>query len=112
VLVPSWEEPFGRSIVEAMAAATAVAATAVGGPAEIVEDGRTGLLLGPRRPDLWAEALGELLAQPARLAEVGRLRRVQARRRFGVERHVAAVRAVYEAVLSGERVRAGAGAVR
>ncbi|MGH2804504.1 MAG: glycosyltransferase family 4 protein, partial [Thermoleophilaceae bacterium] len=53
LLVPSWEEPFGRSVIESMAMGIPVAATSVGGPAEIVRDGCDGLLLPPRDPPAW-----------------------------------------------------------
>ena len=45
LLLPSWEEPFGRALIEAMALDVPVIATSVGGPAEILDDGREGLLL-------------------------------------------------------------------
>ena len=64
LLAPSWEEPFGRTIVEAMAIGTPVIATAVGGPAEIVEDGVSGRLVRPRDPAALAAAALELLASP------------------------------------------------
>ena len=65
LLVPSWREAFGRIVVEGMAMGVAVVATESGGPAEIVHPGE-GLLLPPRRPDLWAEALLPLVADPGR----------------------------------------------
>ena len=99
LLAPSWEEPFGRSIIEAMAAGVAVLATAVGGPPEIIEDGRSGLLLAPRNPRLWAEAIARLLDEPARLAAIAAAGREQARRRFGVGQHVEAIAAVYRELL-------------
>jgi L-malate glycosyltransferase len=109
LLAPSWEEPFGRSIVEAMAAGVTVVATDVGGPVEIVADGATGLLLAPRRPEAWAAAIEPLLAEPGRAAAMGARGRELARERFGIERHAAAVGAVYEAVASREgRCRTGA----
>lgn len=95
LLAPSWEEPFGRSIVEAMAAGVPVAATAVGGPAEIIDDGRTGLLLPPRQPERWAAAIEPLLAQPEALAGLGRRGRDEARRRFAIERHIGEVLGLY-----------------
>lgn len=64
-------EPFGQVVVEAMACGLAVVASADGGPAEIVEDGRTGVLVPPGRDDLLADALASLLATPGRIDELG-----------------------------------------
>jgi len=99
VLVPSWEEPFGRAVIEAMAMGVPVIATDVGGPAEIIRDGIDGLLLPPRRPEVWAEAVRSLSAEPERRTEMGRRGREQAVARFGVERHVEAVLDAYERAL-------------
>jgi glycosyltransferase involved in cell wall biosynthesis len=99
VLVPSWEEPFGRVVIEAMAIGVPVIATAVGGPSEIIDDGVDGLLLPPRRPEPWVAATRSLLAQPERLRDLGRRGHETAAARFGVERHVEAVLEAYEAVL-------------
>lgn len=48
-------------LIEALAAGCAVVATDVGGVREVVEDGRTGLLVPPGRPDALAAALRRLL---------------------------------------------------
>ncbi len=95
-LLPSWEEPFGRSLIEAMAMECAVVATNVGGPREIVGDG-AGFLLPPRRPRLWADVVDDLVMDPARreaLAKAG-TRRAEA---FSVDRHVEALLDVYTTV--------------
>ncbi|HEY1508493.1 MAG TPA: glycosyltransferase [Solirubrobacteraceae bacterium] len=52
--------------LECFANGTPLVATAVGGLTEIVDDGRTGLLVPPRRPDLLAGAITELIRDPAR----------------------------------------------
>jgi glycosyltransferase involved in cell wall biosynthesis len=101
VLVPSWEEPFGRSVVEAMAMETPVVATSVGGPAEIVTDGVDGVLLLPRQPERWGEVLEALLEAPDRLRAMGRAGRRTAVARFGRETHVEAVLAAYREALAG-----------
>jgi glycogen synthase len=77
---PSVYEPFGLINLEAMACETAVVASAVGGIVEVVEDGRTGILVPPSRPDALAEAVTRVLADPARAREMGRAgrRRVEA----------------------------------
>jgi L-malate glycosyltransferase len=102
LLVPSWEEPFGRSVIEAMAMETPVIATTVGGPGEIISDGVDGLLLPPRQPERWAAAARELLDAPARLRAMGMAGRRTALARFGRETHVQAVLAAYREVLGGE----------
>jgi glycosyltransferase involved in cell wall biosynthesis len=99
VLVPSWEEPFGLAVIEAMAMAVPVLATEVGGPAEIISDGEDGLLLPPHQHERWAEAIRSLIARPERLAEIGRGGRAKAAARFGVERHVESVLEAYELAL-------------
>jgi L-malate glycosyltransferase len=100
LLVPSWQEPFGRAVIEAMAAGVPVVATDVGGPPEILAERACGLLLPPRQPPVWAAAIDDLLRDPARLTAMGERGRAEARRRFGLERHVAATLAVYESVLA------------
>jgi len=78
---PSVYEPFGIINLEAMACRTPVVASAVGGILEVVDDGRTGLLVPPARPDDLAAAIRRVLDDPAfgrALGEAGR-RRVEER---------------------------------
>ncbi len=55
---------------ECMASRTPLVATAVGGLPDVVEHGKTGLLVAPRRPDLLAAALVSLLQDPDRRARM------------------------------------------
>lgn len=64
-LFPSWGEPFGLAVVEAMALETAVIATDAGGPVEYIRHGVDGLLLPPHDVSRWAVALDRLLADAA-----------------------------------------------
>ena len=78
---PSVYEPFGLINLEAMACGTPVVASAVGGILEVVEDGRTGLLVPPGNADALATALRRVLDDrdlAARLGQAGR-RRVEER---------------------------------
>ena len=62
-------------LLEAMAVGVPVVATTVSGIPEVVTDGETGRLVLPQRPDLLADALAQLLTDPAartRLGEAGR----------------------------------------
>ncbi len=103
VIAPSWQEPFGRSVAEAMAMSVPVVATARGGPAEVIEDGRTGMLLEPREPALWAQAIADLLDSPERLAELARGGLRRARESLGVADHMAELGALYERLLAGNQ---------
>ena len=55
-LLPSVNEPFGRAIVESMAIGTAPLVSDVGSGPELVDDGVSGRLLPPDRPELWVDA--------------------------------------------------------
>jgi L-malate glycosyltransferase len=104
LLAPSTEEPFGRALIEAMALGVPVLATNVGGPAEIVQDGREGYLLAPRDPAAWARAIRGIADSADRGAALGRAGRRRVRQEFTAEHHAAAMLAVYERAI----VRAGA----
>ncbi len=79
---PSVYEPFGLINLEAMACETAVVASAVGGILEVVEDGVTGLLVPPARPDELAAALRGVLADPEQARAMGRAGRRRVEERF------------------------------
>jgi glycosyltransferase involved in cell wall biosynthesis len=77
VAMPSLKEGLGVAALEAMAAARPVVASHVGGLAEVVADGESGLLVVPGDPVSLAAALASLAADPAtrrRLGEAGRAR--------------------------------------
>jgi glycosyltransferase involved in cell wall biosynthesis len=107
VLAPSWEEPFGRSIVEAMAAAVPVLATDIGGPPEILGPGDDGpgMVLPPKQPKAWAERIRALLRNPDQLSEMGRAGAHTAREHFGIERHAKEVLCLYEELTSARNRR-------
>ncbi len=102
-LVPSWEEPFGRVVIEAMALGVPVVATDRGGPPEILASGG-GVLASPRDARAWADAVTRLLDDATLRARLGAEGRREARARYGLERFVARVLEGYD-VAWAERVR-------
>lgn len=78
---PSRTEGLSNAILEAMGEGLPVAAARVGGNPEIVEDGVTGLLVPPDRPDLLARALGTLLEDAGLRERMGRAGLLSVRRR-------------------------------
>ena len=87
-----FDEPFGLSVVEAMAAGTPVIAFARGSMTELVDDGVTGFAV---------RGVDEAVAAVGRAAALDRSAiRAVAERRFGVERMVDEYLAVYEQVLA------------
>ncbi len=89
-VVPStWAESFGLTVVEGMAAGTAVIASAVGGIPELMRDGESGLLVPPGNPEALAAALRRLLDNDSLRVQLGRRARQEAHARFGIERTAA-----------------------
>jgi glycosyltransferase involved in cell wall biosynthesis len=74
-------EPFGIVILEGMARGAAVVAVDSGGPAEIIEDGRTGMLAPSGQPEALADALEPLLVSSSLREQMGHA----ARERFTEE---------------------------
>ena len=87
-----FDEPFGLSVVEAMACGTPVIAFRRGSMPELIEHGVTGFLV---------DTPEEAVAAIGRLDTIDRARcRTRARSRFGVERMTAEYIALYERMLS------------
>jgi glycosyltransferase involved in cell wall biosynthesis len=96
----SHEEPFGRSVLEAMACQVPVVATRVGGVPEVVDDGVTGTLVPARDPQALADAVWALAGDAGRRQRMGVAGRERATRLFGVPAHVEQIVKLYESVLA------------
>ena len=112
---PSVYEPLGIVNLEAMACGTPVVASSVGGIPEVVDDGRTGLLVPyeARHPEDFesglTQAVNRVLDDPAEAARMGAAGRQRAVREFGwdqvARRTSRAVRGPAQAGVTGTAVR-------
>ncbi|HTY18438.1 MAG TPA: glycosyltransferase family 4 protein [Myxococcota bacterium] len=98
-VVPSFFEGFGFPASEAMACGLPVVANAAGALPEVVgSDGRAGRLVPPRDPRALAAAIAELLADPDRLAAMGRAARARVQATFRWDDAAAQLVEVFEEV--------------
>lgn len=100
VLASVAPEPFGRVLIEAMAAGKPVVATDAGAVREIVDDGVQGLLVPPEDVSALASAIIHILTRPDLAAAMGHAGRARARDRFNEQQYVDGVQAVYRELLS------------
>lgn len=98
-VIASYSEGTTTTALEAQSCGVPVVATRVGAVHEVVEDGVTGLLIPPARPDALAAATLALLEDPARRAELGRAGRAHAVERFSAEISADVHARAYEAAL-------------
>jgi glycosyltransferase involved in cell wall biosynthesis len=99
-VVPSFFEGFGFPASEAMACGLAVVANGAGALPEVIgSDGSAGRLVPPRNPRAMAAAIGELLADPIALAEMGRRARQRVQSAFRWEVAAAELIRVFEDTL-------------
>ena len=100
VVQASRQDALPLTIVEAMAAGVPAVVSDAGGLPELVQDGVTGLVVpaGEIRP--LEKALGELLENPQKRAEMGRAARQRYERVFTVERFASETLQVYRELLA------------
>lgn len=100
IAVPSrWYENFPYAVLEAQAAGRAVVASSVGGIPEQIASGIDGVLVPPDDPDALANAVGGLLDDPVRAAEMGAAARSRVARTLRPADHLASVLGVYRSLL-------------
>lgn len=96
VVLPSFTEALPTSLIEAAACGRAAVATEVGGVAEVVDDGKSGLLVRPRDADGLAQAVLTVLGDQARRSEMERHARATAVERFDMVAWAHNLRELYE----------------
>ena len=84
----TWTEAFGLTVAEAMAGARPVVASRIGALPELIEHGRSGLLVPPGDDSALAAALQQLLESPSLRRELGANARRRAADLFDIDRCV------------------------
>jgi len=100
VLPSKRPEPFGLALLDAMAHGLPCIATDAGGPRDMIDHGRTGLLTPMGDPVALADAIERLWNDPDLRARLGAAAAADVRARFSIERTAADVVSVYEAALA------------
>jgi glycosyltransferase involved in cell wall biosynthesis len=101
-LLPSLFEGLPRAVLQAMAAGVPVVATAVDGTPEVVEDGVTGLLIPPGKPDVAARRTIEMLADDDLRERCVMQARRRLSREFDIHQMVRDLDRLYVGLLEGE----------
>jgi glycosyltransferase involved in cell wall biosynthesis len=97
--MPSYGEPFGMTILEAMASGIPVVTTNVGGPAYLIRE-EGGRVVPMRDAGGLATALTEILASPALQRSMGTYNRTRIEQEFDWSRSLDRMECVYERILS------------
>jgi glycosyltransferase involved in cell wall biosynthesis len=98
--LPSRSEAFPNAVLEAMAAGLPIVASGVGGILELVDDGRTGLLVPPGDAAALADRLCRMLDHPDVAASLGTRARAEAEARYSFDRMVGAFEDLYRSELT------------
>ncbi len=101
-LLPSEDENFGVTVLEALAAGLPALVSPSVGAADAVRESGAGRVI-PARADLWAETAGQLLEDPAALRTLGESGRRWVKDHFSIEQIAQQMQAVYANALKGAR---------
>ncbi len=104
VLATTTQEAFGRVIIEAQAAGVPVVATRVGGVMEIIEEGKTGLLVLPKDIEAMAKAVLRILKDPAFSAVLVEQAKKKLHERYTLKHMAEATLSVYQELLCSTKI--------
>jgi glycosyltransferase involved in cell wall biosynthesis len=100
-VLPSREEAFGLALLEGMACGLPVVATSTAGPRDIIDDGRTGLLVPPGSAPELAAAIRRVLDDPGLARSLGAAARADVLRAHSTERFVTRTAELFDEALRG-----------
>ncbi len=95
-LLPSITEAFGYVLLEAGFAGLPVVASSVGGIPEIIDDGKTGILISPRRHTLIRDMVNHLAESPTLRSSLGAALQAKVARSFSPEKIIVQTAKLYK----------------
>lgn len=99
LLVPAINEPFGRTLIEAMLVGTPVIAAASGGNIEALQNGQLGVPVLPEDPRAMATEALRLLSDPLRYEQLSRTAQCHAAKHFSAQKHASSIMAIYDELM-------------
>jgi glycosyltransferase involved in cell wall biosynthesis len=111
VVLPSRAEGLSNALLEAMACGAACVASRIGGNDELIEDGRTGVLVPPNDAPALAQAMSRLLAAPDEARRLGLAARAAVEQDYAMDAVVERYASLYVALgegMAAEQARAEA----
>jgi glycosyltransferase involved in cell wall biosynthesis len=97
-------EPFGRVLLEGMALSKPIIATNIGACPEIVEEGKTGLLVNPDDARGLANDIMSLLKDPKKALEMGNAGYIRLGKHFHISRNIEKTQKLYFEILGLENI--------
>ena len=104
LLVPALNEPFGRTLIEAMHLGTAVVATNHGGNPEAIQNGKTGFLVPVETPANFVEPIHTLLTDKNMFEKITKNAQVYVRQNLTLETHLNGVMASYKRLAKASKM--------
>jgi glycosyltransferase involved in cell wall biosynthesis len=97
---PSHYEGMPGAVIEAMAAGLPIVGTRVAGTSELIDDGKTGILVPAMEPDALVDGLDTLLSHPHRAATYGQNAAAVAAEVYSIEQMIAEYTTLYRRLSS------------
>ncbi|HEY53973.1 MAG TPA: glycosyltransferase family 4 protein [Caldilineae bacterium] len=97
--VPTLPEPFGRTLIEGMAAGLPVIGARSGAIPDIIVENETGLLVPPGDVDAQAQAIVQLLADPDQARALGAAGKRRAAAKYSIEQQIKQLAELYDSVI-------------
>jgi glycosyltransferase involved in cell wall biosynthesis len=99
MLVPAVNEPFGRTLIEAMLIGTPVIATNHGGNPEAIEDGVNGFLVEPEDAEAFVKPIHSLLTNRDLMDRISSTAKSSSFKNYGISFHVEKLTDIYQALI-------------